>query len=95
MKKLILLTIAVTMLSFQGLKAQTNDFYDDAETIKLKTTGIELLGEIANPGKINVGTLPLRSVIVKETSGASVGSTTFLDMVSFSKFFVSGSTSFT
>ena len=67
MKKLILLTIAATMLSFQGLKAQTNDFYDDAETIKLKTTSIELLGEIANPGKINVGTLPLRSVIVKET----------------------------
>jgi hypothetical protein len=67
MKKLILLTIAVTMLSFQGLKAQTNDFYDDAETIKLKTTGIELLGEIANPGKINVETLLLRSVIVKET----------------------------
>ncbi|MFZ4547115.1 MAG: hypothetical protein ACOYN4_06765 [Bacteroidales bacterium] len=67
MKKLILLTIAVTMLSIQGLKAQTNDFYDDAETIKLKTTGIELLGEIANPGKIIVGTLPLRSVIVKET----------------------------
>ena len=59
--------VALPMLSFQGLKAQTNDFYDDAETMKLKTTSVELLGEIANPGKVNLETLTLRSVIVKET----------------------------
>ena len=67
MKNLFLLAFASALLCFQGLKAQTNDFYDDAETLKLKTTSIELLGEITNPGKISLETMPLRSVIVKET----------------------------
>ncbi len=67
MKKIILILAAVSLLSFQKLNAQTNDFYDDAETVKLKAPSIEILGEIANPGKFNTKTLPLHSVIVKET----------------------------
>jgi len=48
----------------------TNDFYDDAETVALPgTTTIEVDGEIANPGEIDMAMapLPIRSVIVKET----------------------------
>jgi hypothetical protein len=58
---------ALFLLAAVVLKAQTNDFYDDAETIRLKTSGLEILGEIADPGKMNVEGLPVRSVIVKET----------------------------
>lgn len=67
MKKFLTFLIAITLLPFQFLSAQTNDFYDDAETIKLQTPGLEILGEIANPGNISFETIPLHSVIVKET----------------------------
>jgi len=67
MKKNLPILTVIFMLSFTQLTAQTNDFYDDAETVSLKLPVVEVLGEIANPGKINFGTLALRSVIVKET----------------------------
>ncbi|MEI6059153.1 MAG: hypothetical protein WCR72_00520 [Bacteroidota bacterium] len=67
MKKLIPALIAIFLLSIPAIKAQTNDFYDDAETIKLKMPVIEILGEISNPGSADLESLPLRSVIVKET----------------------------
>jgi hypothetical protein len=67
MKTRSTLLTAVFLLAAVMLKAQTNDFYDDAETIKLKTSAIEVLGEIANPGKVNLETLTIHSVIVKET----------------------------
>ena len=67
MKKILISLTALALLSFQHVTAQTNDFYDDAETIKLKTSVVEILGEIANPGKVNLETLTLRSVIAKET----------------------------
>jgi hypothetical protein len=67
MKKLIPILITGFLLFSTAIQAQTNDFYDDAETIKFKLPTIEILGEIANPGKCNLNTLPLRSVIVKET----------------------------
>lgn len=67
MKKIILLLAAFSLFSLSKLSAQTNDFYDDAETLQFKVPVIDILGEIANPGKSNLETLPLRSVIVKET----------------------------
>ena len=67
MKKVISTLIALLLVSFTSVTAQTNDFYDDAETLKLNVSGIELLGEIANPGTVKMEALPLRSVIVKET----------------------------
>jgi len=67
MKTFTIFLTAIFVLSVSLLKAQTNDFYDDAETIKLKTSGVEVLGEITNPGMVNLETLTLRSVIVKET----------------------------
>ena len=45
----------------------TNNFYDNAETYNLQTSDIEVLGEVANPGKVDFSDLPLHSIIVKET----------------------------
>jgi hypothetical protein len=67
MKKVILLLALVSQLACLNTKAQTNDFYDDAETVKFKIPAIEILGEIANPGKVNFENLPVHSIIVKET----------------------------
>ena len=47
--------------------AQTNDFYDDAETVKFSIPSVTIEGEIGNPGKVDFSSLPLRSVVVKET----------------------------
>ncbi|MEI6747910.1 MAG: hypothetical protein WCM93_02000, partial [Bacteroidota bacterium] len=59
--------IIFLVFSVKVLFAQTNDFYDDAETLKLPQQAIEIAGEIANPGKVDFSSLPLRSIIVKET----------------------------
>lgn len=51
----------------------TNDFYDNSETILLPGGQIEVLGEVSNPGFVNFSTLPLRSVMVKETRWSKYG----------------------
>ncbi|MBI5541944.1 MAG: hypothetical protein HY951_17950 [Bacteroidia bacterium] len=70
-KIFFLLCLAMTMLSFQifaqDIDDKTNDFYDNAPTINLPFSGIEITGEVANNIKIDLSTLPLRNVIVKET----------------------------
>lgn len=54
--------------SLTTLLAQTNDFYDDAETYPLSgTIMIEVSGEIQNPGIIDITRFQERSLIVKET----------------------------
>ena len=45
----------------------TNNFYDNTETIELRTGEIEVRGEIENPGVVNLKEFPVRSVTVKET----------------------------
>ncbi|MFZ2340094.1 MAG: hypothetical protein WAW07_10300 [Bacteroidales bacterium] len=45
----------------------TNDFYDNTETIRLPLPEVSIVGEIANPGKVDFSTLSRHSVIVKET----------------------------
>lgn len=67
MKTTIITLITLILISLLDARAQTNDFYDDAETVKLNMPVVEVLGEIANPGTIAFEGLPLRSVIVKET----------------------------
>lgn len=67
MKKTTQVIIFLLLFSSYNLFAQTNDFYDDAETVKLPQSSVEINGEIANPGTVSFSTLPLRSVIVKET----------------------------
>lgn len=44
----------------------TNDFYDNSETFNLPLSPLSVTGEIANPSNIDLSTLPLHSVIVKE-----------------------------
>jgi hypothetical protein len=67
MKKTFLTIFILTFLSLSFSFAQTNDFYDDAETVKLPQKSIEIAGEVANPGMVDFSSLPLRSLIAKET----------------------------
>lgn len=69
MRKIFSLLLTL-FIANSGTYAQTatNDFYDDAETITLPgATGVEVAGEISNPGMVQLSVLPVRSVIVKET----------------------------
>lgn len=45
----------------------TNNFYDNTESHPLSVPEITVDGEIANPGKVDLSKLPVRSVFVKET----------------------------
>jgi hypothetical protein len=56
----------------------TNNFYDNTETIELKTAGITVGGEVENPGVVDLNSLPLHSVIVKETLLDSAGGNKFI-----------------
>lgn len=53
------------VLHFDSTNA-TNDFYDDAETNTFETGAIQITGDVKNDTLINLASLPLRSVIVKE-----------------------------
>jgi hypothetical protein len=69
MKKLLIINLlTMTLSTTLTLNAQqTNDFYDDAETYQLKgRTIIEVAGEVANPGTVDLTLLEKRSLIVKE-----------------------------
>ncbi len=45
----------------------TNDFYDNEPINDLLTGEVDVNGEVHNPGKVDLASLPLHSVIVKET----------------------------
>ncbi|MBK7028492.1 MAG: hypothetical protein IPH45_04470 [Bacteroidales bacterium] len=60
------ISVLMLMLVPFLLNAQTNDFYDDAETNLLPLGTITIGGEISNPGIVDVSALQLRSVVVKE-----------------------------
>ena len=45
----------------------TNDFYDNETIYSLPVQPIQITGEIENPGEVDFSSLPLRTVIVKET----------------------------
>jgi hypothetical protein len=67
MKSLTWIMILLSAALSSPVWAQTNDFYDDAETIKFPLPAVVIDGEIGNPGKVDFSTLPLHSVVVKET----------------------------
>ena len=67
MRKFLGITVLLAGLSGMAGLAQTNDFYDDAETVKLSLQSLTVSGEVANPGNIDLSALPMHSVIVKET----------------------------
>ncbi len=56
----------------------TNSFYDNTETIALILNDLIIEGEIANPGNVDFSSLPLHSVIVKETLLDSTGGDRFV-----------------
>jgi len=55
----------------------TNNFYDNTETYYLPVNELTVEGEIANPGKVDFSSLPVHSVIVKETLLDSAGGDRF------------------
>ena len=55
----------------------TNNFYDNTATFDLPVMELTVEGEIANPGMVNFSSLPLHSVIVKETLLDSAGGDRF------------------
>jgi hypothetical protein len=55
----------------------TNNFYDNTPTYKLPLKEIMVEGEIENPGTADLSSLPLHSVIVKETLLDSTGNDRF------------------
>ncbi len=56
----------------------TNNFYDNVEMYPLPVKELSIDGEIANPGKVDFTTLPVHSVIVKETLLDSAGGDRFV-----------------
>ena len=56
----------------------TNNFYDNVETYPLQVKELYIDGEIANPGKVDFKSLPIHSVIVKETLLDSIGADRFV-----------------
>lgn len=74
MNKIIIFLLLSCSYCFSLLaNDQNNDFYDNSPTYELQGNPIEVLGEIKNPGNINLSSLPLRSVIVKETKITGTG----------------------
>ena len=56
---------------------RNNNFYDNAPTYALKGSGIEILGEVENPGQVVFSELKKHSVIVKETMLTADGTDKF------------------
>ncbi len=66
---------ALLLLSVLALRAQeNNDFYDNTPVQNLAgTLSIEVLGEVANPGPVDLGSLPRHSLIVREARTGKEG----------------------
>ena len=67
MKRSILF-LTVSLFALAGFGQATNDFYDNTPSRKLPgSLKIEVSGEVANPGTVDLERLPLRSLIVRES----------------------------
>jgi len=92
MKKFLLIVIAGLLLGACQQKqsdvktnpyvadtaSATNNFYDNESVKPLPVVALTIDGEIANPGAVDFSKLPLRSVIVKETSLNDDGTNKFI-----------------
>lgn len=66
MKRPVLLAL-LSLLPLAVFGQQTNDFFDNTPSRRLPgALKVEVTGEVANPGVIDLERLPLRSVIVRE-----------------------------
>lgn len=72
--RLVWASLLLTLAGF-SVKAENNDFYDNTATTALSgPLTLEVGGEVAAPGKIDLASLPLRSVIVREAVPEGKGS---------------------
>jgi len=74
---IFLLILFSQVLAAQDKKDLTNDFYDNDTTYNLGVPTLEIAGEVANPGKVDLSKLLLRSEIVKEAFIDKLGDTVF------------------
>jgi hypothetical protein len=80
MKKFYVITLIFLcsqIINAQDKTDKTNDFYDNDTTYNLGTPTLEILGEVANPCKVDFSKLPLRSEIVKEAFLGENGDSVF------------------
>jgi len=67
MKKLFLIALVGLASALAASAQENNDFYDNTPAKALAgAPRIEVLGEVANPGPVELGGLPRRSLIVRE-----------------------------
>ncbi len=67
MKKSFLLALLLVLCAWACLGQENNDFYDNTPEKTLPgALKIEIAGEVANPGIVDLGALPRRSLIVRE-----------------------------
>jgi hypothetical protein len=64
----VIAVVAAILTTLTVIKAQTNDFYDDAPQNDLKMSSLTIGGEIENLGPVDFSLLPLRQIVVKETT---------------------------
>jgi len=60
------------------LNESTNSFFDDSVTKEFILTTISLEGEVENPGDVDLTSLPIHEVIVKEALKGGEGNTKFV-----------------
>ncbi len=65
---------AVSAIDAEGLN---NDFYDNEPFVNLPLGTIEVRGEIADPGPVDLAALPLRQVLVREARTTAEGHAEF------------------
>jgi hypothetical protein len=67
MKRQLALVICVLIFSLRVFSQATNDFFDNTPSQKLPgALKVEVAGEVANPGTVDLARLPLRTLIVRE-----------------------------
>jgi hypothetical protein len=60
------LALVMLVVGVRSAGGETNDFYDDERLVPLPVSALTVGGEVANGGTVDLGTLPRRSVVVKE-----------------------------
>jgi hypothetical protein len=67
MKKMTLFALCLLLTVLGGHAQENNDFYDNTPVKNLAgPMKIEIVGEVANPGFVNLKTLPRHSLIIRE-----------------------------
>ncbi len=74
MKKAPLFVLLLFVSFLAAFAQENNDFYDNTPVKNLSgTLSVEVLGEVANPGPVDLAALPRRSLIVREARSGKDG----------------------